>query len=84
MLSNFQGPGDDWVIPEPNSRTTRLVDMRSIYGYTALHYAVYADKMDAVKVCVLCVQCRVRMHAPACMHGMICVRACVYVCARLA
>ncbi|KIZ06433.1 hypothetical protein MNEG_1511 [Monoraphidium neglectum] len=49
LLSGYTGPRDGWVYCEPNTRDTRLVDMRSVFGYTALHYAVFAEKMDAVK-----------------------------------
>jgi ankyrin repeat protein len=52
------GGGNDpeWAIPAPNGPQTRLVDARSAFGLTALHYAVWADaggdRRDTVQVCV--------------------------------
>lgn len=50
MLSRYQGPQATWDIPMPNTRDTRLVDVRNNNGFTPLHYAVWADCKPAIQV----------------------------------
>jgi ankyrin repeat protein len=44
-------PKPEWDVTWPNGESTRLVDVRNASGFTALHYAVWVDRKEAIKVC---------------------------------
>ena len=48
-LVDNSGSGGGWLIPAPNTPATPLVDARSVYGYTPLHYAAAHGRLEAAR-----------------------------------